>query len=367
MRLLLLFVSCFLLYYSVHAQKLHPEINKILGEIKNFNTAEWRSDSSANRPLRSNTEASNFKRYTFYKKIHQKLKNINNASLSFDDQINRELLMHDVLDEISSYQYKSFLIPLLSDNGFHTSLAGRGNTTIASKKDAEDYLETLKDIPQFVDEHITLIKTGLQNGVHQPKVILPGILDPFSTLVTDTVEKFVLWKPFTKKPSSISESEWKTYQQSAHILLKNNIIPSFKKLDDFFQKEYMPKARTTLGAAHFPDGKKYYEDRVRHYTTTNLSSEEVYNIGLKEVARIRGEMDAVLKQVEFKGSFKEFIVYLRTDPKFYPKTADELLKEAAYISKKVDGKLPSLFGKLPRQPYTVAPVPEHLAPAYTAG
>lgn len=368
MKIFFALAICLLSAICANAQqKLHAEIEQVLTDIRNFNTQEWRKDSNMNRPLRTNSEESQITKYNFYNGVLGKLKGINKEALSFDDQVNLELIMHDILDEVAGYQYKAYLNPILSDMGFHTSLAGRGNTVINTKKDAEDFLKTLRDIPRFIDQNIVLIRTGLANGVHQPKVILPGIFDPFTLLVTDTVEKFVLWKPFAKKPQYISESEWSAYQTTAKEILKTNVIPGFKKLNDFFQKEYIPKARTTLGASNFPNGKEFYEDRVRHFTTTSLTSEEVYQIGLTEVARIKAQMDSVIKQVNYKGSFKEFINFLRTDPRFYPKTGEELLKEASYIAKKIDGKLPSLFGKLPRQPYTVAPVPDYLAPAYTTG
>jgi uncharacterized protein (DUF885 family) len=177
----------------------------------------------------------------------------------------------------------------------------------------------------------------------------------------------VFWKPFLQRPVAINEPDWQLFQAEARDVIRKDVISSYRKIKVFFDQEYLPGARTSLGASHFPNGKAYYEDRVRHYTTTNLNSEAVYRIGLQEVARIRASMEEVIRQVNFKGSFKEFILYLRTDPSFYPTSAEQLLKEASYIAKKADGKLPSLFGKLPRLPYTVAPVPAYLAPTYTTG
>lgn len=367
MRIFFALVACFVTITAEAQSKVHPAIDTILTGIKNFNTQLWKSDSSMSRLLRTNNEESQIINYNFYNSILGRLQGINKEVLSFDNQISLELLKHEVLDELAGYQFKAYLNPILSDNGFHTTLAGYGNTVISSKKEAENYFETLRDIPRYIDQNIVLIRTGLTNGVHQPKVILSGIFDPFTSLLTDTIEKFILWKPFVKKPSFISESEWAAYQATAKDVLKSNGIPGFRKLNDFFQKEYKPKARSAIGASHLPNGKAFYENRVKHFTTTNLTSEEIYQIGLKEVARIKAQMDSVLKQVNFKGSFKEFINFLRTDQKFFPKTGEELLREASYIAKKIDGKLPSLFGKLPRQPYTVAPVPDYLAPSYTTG
>jgi uncharacterized protein (DUF885 family) len=144
-------------------------------------------------------------------------------------------------------------------------------------------------------------------------------------------------------------------------------IKSFETIRDFFSKEYLPKTRQTIGVSHYPNGLEYYQERVHHYTTTEMSYEEVYEVGLKEVARIKAKMMEVLKQVSFNGDLQEFINTLRTDPKFYATSPEQLLKEASFIAKKADGLLPQYFGKLPRQPYGVEPVPAHLAPTYTAG
>ena len=222
-------------------------------------------------------------------------------------------------------------------------------------------------MPRFTDEHLQLMRKGIASGISQPKIILAGFENTYQQHIVDTVERSVFWQPFTKRPISITETDWQALQEKARAIISTAAVNSFRSIKNFFDNEYLPKTRTTLGASHFPNGKAFYEDRVRHYTTTNITSDEVYQVGLKEVERIKAEMDKVISQVNFKGTFKEFVSFLRTDPKFYPKTAEELLKEAAYIAKKADGKLPSLFGKLPRQPYTVVPVPAYLAPSYTAG
>jgi uncharacterized protein (DUF885 family) len=366
---LLILLQVLLITMNVQAQEkiIHKDIAAVLKGIKDFNDKEWKSDSTNKRILRSNTEEDALRQYNFYKKVDGQLKAIDKKSLSFDDQINLELLQHQVLDELAQYKYQSYLNPILADEGFHTGLARRANTNFNSKKDAEQYLKLLQDMPRYVDEYLGLMRKGLAVGISQPKIILKGYESTYKQHIVDSVERSVFWKPFSKKPTGINENDWQQFQSNARTIIKKDVINSYQKIAQFFEAEYLPKTRTTLGAAHFPKGKEFYEDRVRHYTTTNLSAEDVYQIGLKEVARIKSEMDSVIKQVNFKGSFKEFISFLRTDPKFYAKTSEELLKEASYIAKRVDGKLPSLFGKLPRQPYTVAPVPDYLAPTYTSG
>ncbi|GAA4053602.1 DUF885 domain-containing protein [Hymenobacter glaciei] len=366
---LLLSAPLLLLTPSLQAQQksIHKDISAALTAVKAFDRSEWKRDSSSHHPLRSQTESIALARYTFYQKIAANLSSINKKSLSFDDEVNLELLNYQIHDELADYEYQAYLNPLISDTGFHAALANRGNTTITSKKEAEQYLILLKDIPRFMDENIQLMRKGISLGVIQPREVLNGYETSYTQHIVPTAEQSVFWKPFATKPAAISEGDWSALQARAKTVVTTDVISSYQKLKVFFDQEYLPKARPTLGASGFPNGKAYYEDRVRQFTTTALSSEEVYQIGLQEVARIRAEMDKVIRDVKFKGDFKEFVFFLRNDPQFRPKTADELLKDAAFIAKTVEGKLPALFGKLPRQPFTVVPVPQYLAPNYTSG
>ena len=365
------YLSIFILLLSSAAgsgqQPVDGQIQAILSDIQNYNQKAWIQDSSKQHPLRDYTEGSFLSKYNFYKATQIKLNLINRDKLSFDDQINIELLEHGIKDTMAIYQYKSYLNPLLSDVGFHTGIASRANTIITTQKDALAYTNFLQDVPRFVDENLQLMRTGLSLGISQPELIIIGLAPSYTNHIVDSIEKSIFWKPFVVKPVAFGENDWAGLQGEAKAAIQNQVIPAYKKLKTFFETEYHAKARKTLGASAFPQGKAFYEDRVRHYTTTNLTSEQVYQIGLQEVARIESEMNKVIARVNFKGNLKDFIGFLRTDPRFQPKSAEALLMEAAFISKKIDGILPAFFGKLPRQPYTVAPVPEYLAPAYTTG
>ncbi|WP_084448071.1 DUF885 domain-containing protein [Hymenobacter roseosalivarius] len=346
---------------------VQKDIAAALAEIKAFERQAWVRDSSSGQVLRSQTEETFVDKGKFYSKVEAELTAINKKALSFDDQINLELINHQVLDELAEYQYKTYFNPLQTDAGFHARLAGIGGTIITDKKDAEQYLIMLKDVPRYVDENMQLMRQGIALGITQPKEVLKGYETSYTQHLVATAEESTFWKPFSKQPASMAAPEWAAIQANARLVIRRDVIGSYQKLKTFFDQEYLPKARATLGASGFPNGRAYYEDRVRHFTTTNLTSEQVYQVGLTEVARIRGEMDKVIRDVKFKGDFKEFIAFLRNDPQFHPKTADELLKDAAFIAKTVEGKLPALFGKLPRQPFTVVPVPDYLAPNYTSG
>jgi uncharacterized protein (DUF885 family) len=365
--LLLIFSVLFSSSLVFGQSKMHKDLSTVINAVQQFRNQEWKKDSIEGQLLRSHTNATFEKRYHFLKKQYQKLLSINKSSLSFDDVINLELFAHEMLNTIKEYEFRSYYNPILSDAGFHTNVVGIASRNIQSKKDAEQYLLMLADMPRFMGEYIYLMKKGLEKGITQPASILSGYENTYRQQIVDSVQKSVFYRPFLKRPTAIPENEWWSLQNKAKEIIKKDVIGSFKTFADFFEKEYLVRTRTSLGASAFPDGNAYYEDRVRHYTTTNLSSEQVYQVGVQEVSRIKNQMDSVIRTLNFKGSFKDFIQYLRTEQKFYPKTADELLKEASFIAKKVDGLLPTLFGKLPRQPYTVAPVPDYLAPTYTTG
>ena len=365
---LLLFIS---ITAKLSAQQKTPTgkaiIEKTLKEIKDFQTNERKQDSIAGHPLGSDKEEDFLRSYNFYTAVDKKLSSIEKNKLSFEDKVNLELLQYSIEDHISSYRFKSYLNPILSDEGFHTGLAAMGSEVLRSKKEFEDYIKRLKDIPRYVDEHLSLMRRGLQLGICQPISILDGYENTYQQHIVDDPEKSVFWKPFLTKPFGISDEDWKKIVDNGKAAVSQYAIEGFKKIKTFFDDEYLPKTRTTIGVSNFPDGLAYYQDRVHHFTTTDMSYKEIYQLGLKEVARIKDEMLQVMKEAGFSGSLQEFIAYLRSDPKFYAPTAEQLLKEASYIAKKADGMLPSFFGKLPRQPYGVEAVPAHLAPTYTGG
>ena len=346
---------------------VNTAIENIFKEIKEFQKNESRSDSVAGHPLGSNTEEDFLRRYNFYNTVNTKLNGIDREGLSFDDRINHELLRYTIEDEISSYKFKAYYNPILADEGFHTGLAAMGSEVLDSKKEFDNYIKRLKDIPRFVGEHLVLMRSGLQSGICQPRSILRGYENTYEQHIVNDPQKSVFWKPFLKKPFGITDEEWKTITAEGKKAVREYAIEGFRKIKVFFDTEYLPRTRTSIGVSNFPDGLAWYQDRVHHYTSTNLSYEEIYQVGLKEVSRIRNEMLAVIKQVKFSGSLQDFINRLRTDPKFYVSSPEQLLKEAAYIAKKADGQLPKFFALLPRQPYGVEPVPAHLAPTYTAG
>ena len=290
------------------------------------------------------------------------------TKLSDENQINLSIIRAQVQNSVDEYVFNAHYMPLTSEYGFHSGLSYIVNSSQYKKEqDLETYLARLAQIPRFFEQNIYWMKKGLETGLTQPKAVLEGYEDSISTYIVDDVTQSEFYKPFLANTASLSESDFYALQQRAKVVLKNKVIPAYKSYLTFFTEQYQPGARTSIGISETPNGKAFYKNRAKHYTTTDMTPKEIHELGLKEVARIRGEMEAVIKEVGFKGSFAEFIHFLRTDPQFYATTPEQLLKEASYIAKKMDAQLPKLFHTLPRKPYGVAPVPASIAPKYTTG
>ncbi|MEI8651399.1 DUF885 domain-containing protein [Pseudoalteromonas sp. Hal273] len=290
------------------------------------------------------------------------------TKLSDENQINLSIIRAQVQNSVDEYVFNAHYMPLTSEYGFHSGLSYIVNSSQYKKEqDLKTYLARLAQIPRFFEQNIYWMKKGIETGLTQPKAVLEGYEDSISTYIVDDVTQSEFYKPFLANTASLSESDFYALQQRAKVVLKNKVIPAYKGYLTFFTEQYQPGARTSIGISETPNGKAFYKNRAKHYTTTDMTPKEIHQLGLKEVARIRGEMEAVIKEVGFKGSFAEFIHFLRTDPQFYATTPEQLLKEASYIAKKMDAQLPKLFHTLPRKPYGVAPVPASIAPKYTTG
>ena len=297
-----------------------------------------------------------------------RLREIDPEGLTSSDRISYEMFARQLEDALSEHEFRSYLIPFNADSGFHISLAQLPTRMpFATPKDYENYLARLRAFPEYMRQHIELMSEGLEAGMSVPRVTLEGYEATIDAHVVESPEESVFYAPFARFPVGVPESEREKLRESGLEVVMEAAVPAYRSFLDFFQSTYRPGARTTLGASELPRGPEYYRFLIRQFTTLDLTPEEVHQTGLREVERIDLEMREVLSQVGFEGDFASFLEFLRTDPRFYPKSAEELLKEASYIAKRMDAKLPSLFKTLPRLPYGVAPVPDHIAPKYTAG
>lgn len=370
MKKLLVSLLVILSAITVSAQNnIEPRkiIDKVIADVDRFNREQFPDTITAQAPLGSYREEDLARRHQFYKTQFAILSTIDLQSLKLNDRIDLELMKYRLIDQLNYFEFKEYMNPILSDEGFHTSFAHQARIQPGSAMEFWMYIRKLKDFPRYATEQMNWIRKGLALGISQPVVALKGYEATYNTHITDSIEKSVFYQPFKNKPSQLARESWDSIITEAKLAITNDVIPTYRSIKKFFETEYYPKARKSLGVSAFPDGKRYYEELVKYHTTTNMTPDEVFNIGMNEVTRIKKEMEAVIKEVNFKGSFKDFFTFLRTDKRFYATTPEQLLKEASFIAKKIDGKLPSLFGKLPRQPYGVSPVPDYLAPSYTTG
>ncbi len=295
------------------------------------------------------------------------LQQIVRDSLCETEQISWELLRFTLQNRIDEYKYEMYLNPIQADQGFHLNLNYRVKP-ILSYKDAKRYLNVLNAIPQYVDEHLVLLSAGLKKGLSQPKVIFKGYESTYDTHIVDDFTQSNFYGPFRALPSVMTQKQKDSVLAAAQIAITESVVSSFKRVKIFFEEEYIPNTRETLGVSETPNGREFYQNRINYYTTTNeYTADDIHEIGLKEVVRIKAQMEEIIKTVGFKGSFKEFLSFLRTDEQFYAKTGDELLMHARDIAKRIDAELPKFFATLPRRPYGVIKVPDAIAPKYTGG
>jgi len=358
---------CFFLFTAIATNAQDGVKDESLRALLKSREDNNRFGADSLHPLGDHSEAHFKKNFEDAVRFKKQLDAIDTTGFDFSDQVTIELLQFTTQNSIDEYALQGYLNPILADGGFHMNLPFRIPQTIRNQRAAQQYLNLLRDIPHYVDQHITLMRKGLSLGISQPEVVVRSFANSYNQHIVNNADSSAYYAPFAKRPAGMDEKQWTALQMEASKVIDDIVIPVYKRIKAFFENEYIPKTRKTLGATHFPNGKAYYQQKVNYFTTTTLPYDEIYAIGLKEVERIEKEMLLVIAEVKFKGSLQDFIAMLRTDPRFYPKSGDELLKEASFIAKRIDGKLPLFFGKLPRLTYTVAPVPSDLAPNYTAG
>ncbi len=308
------------------------------------------------------------RRYQFRQQVMAELQDISCERLSHAECINYRIFFRQIRQAIEDHENQAQLIPFNSDWGFYMSLARLPKESEFSRRENyEAYLSRIEELPAVMDEYIGLMREGLRIGMTQPRVVLEGRDQPIRAQIVAEVEESVFYEPFLSQPEGMESAQWEALQLRAHSAVMQGVVPAYTRLLDFFHSHYLPGARETLGASQLPDGARYYQSQIRWYATVDMSAAEIHAIGLAEVQRIRSEMQDIIDGVGFEGDFSAFIEFLRTDPQFYATSAHQLLAEASYFAKKADGRLPQLFNRLPRQPYGVAPVPEDIAPFYTAG
>ena len=331
-------------------------------------TASYQGQRTYDDRLESNLPADFERRADAYAKFLERLRAIDCAHLNREDRISYDLFDFILTYRVKFAAYKEWRVPLNSDSGFHTAVMQMHEAAdTQSVGGYEHYIARLNDVKRYFAENIDNMRQGLKDGYTLPADILPGMASIIEAQQFTNPEDSPLYGPFKMFPDFIPATDQARLREAGKRAISSAVIPAYRDFQTFFGKQYLPGARKTVAASALPNGKAYYLDLVRYYATYDITPEEIHQIGLNEVARIHADMEETMKAAKFTGSFSDFLAFLRSDPQFYAKTPTALLKDASYIAKEIDGKLPQYFRRLPRMTYRVEAVPETLAPNYTAG
>jgi len=308
------------------------------------------------------------RRLSYWKDVLRQLDAIPVAELSAENQVNFAVYRPQVQDLARSIELRAYEMPFNSDSQFWSDLAFMARRTLDDEQAARNYIAKLDDVPRYFDEHVANMRAGLRRGFSVPRAVLDGRdVSIASHAEVATPEDSVYFAPLKELPARIPEDTRAALRADAARAIREHVVPAYARLLKFFREEYVPNARRTLAAEKLPDGKAFYRQQIREYTTLDLEPEAIHRIGLEEVARIEAEMQATMRETGFEGDFPAFLEFLRSDPRFYAKTPQELLMRASWIAKQVDAKIGRYIGTLPRGRFGIEPVPDAIAPFWTAG
>ena len=322
--------------------------------IKGYET-EWRDNS---------LEAIQ-NRVTHTEDTLKKLKSFNSENLSASNQLNLRLFSQLTTIDLEISNYNRHFLPFSHRGGVQLAHEDAEVIPLKSFEDFSFWIQRLKKLDKRINQTITLAEIGIEKGYKPPRVLMDRVYRQIALQSQNSVLNSPFYKIFTDLPDSISNEDQIILRREAKKVIKETVIPSYVLLEKFFNKEYLRQSRDTVGLYDIPEGRKFYEVLAKSFTTTTLSPKEIHQMGLDEVRRIRGEMETVIKELEFKGSFKDFLTFLREDERFYYKTSEELFEGYLAVSKRIDPELVKLFGNLPRTPYGLRAIPEESAPDTT--
>ena len=311
-----------------------------------------------------------------------RLKAIDRATLTAALQTDAEILARQLRDRQAELRFRAFEMPLGSREGFHFELAALPDKySFDTVADYDDYIAKLQSFREHAGQNIALLRMGLKSGRTLQRDVLAGYDEPVAALIGGRgpenggggakadadIRNSPLYRPFATLPASLPTADRERIVRDGAMALRDSVMPGLRDFLTFLRGEYLPGARATLGVSSLPDGAAFYRHRILMHTTLALSPEEVHETGLREVARIRAEMEQVIKRTGFQGTFKEFIRFLQDDPRFTASTEEEYLRAVALAAKRMDGALPRIFSLLPRTPYGIRPMPERIAIRQSAG
>ena len=336
-----------------HTLQENPYFASLLGDLR-FNN---KVSSNSSEKFKSDA---NYERAFLDKLDKIKLSNLNDS-----DQLNYRLIKTSMEVSLEGRNFPRYYMALNQRGGVQDYYSYGDRLNFSNKTDYEDWFERIKGFNENVKNSLKNNKEGLEMGYTQPKLVTRAVVSQIESLLASSMEDHPYYKIFLSANEIIGDEEASEIQSRVKDFIKNELNPSYRKLMTFLKNVYLPNSRNSVGISDVPDGKAWYEYLVKYHTTTDLTPDEIHEIGLKEVARIRSEMEDIIALVEWEGDFNSFLRFLRTDPQFYYETGEELLDAYRAMSKKIDAFMPSLFNKLPRAPYGVIPIPMESAPYTT--
>ena len=325
--------------------------------------------ASVNAHLPDVSPASHARRQARWQSTLKALDAIDPSTLSPTERVNYQVYRSQIASFLEDERFREWEKPVNGDSAFWSDAqyAARGSFS-RGLPDYRAYLSWLGELPRWFDQQTGNLRAGLRRGFVPPAIVMQGRDRPVAAVAeAKRPEDTPYWQPFAKLPATIPAAEQEALRTRARALIADGVVPAHRRLLAFLRSDYFPGLTRTLAAEAYPDGKAYYRSRIRVFTTTDLDPDAIHALGLAEVAKIRAEMEQARVAAGFKGDLPAFLKYLRTDPRFYPKTADELLKEAAWAAKRFDAVAGRWFGRLPRRRFAIVPVAPEIAPFYTAG
>jgi len=317
--------------------------------------SEWRDDSLAG------IDARHLARREFLRRVYA----IDRAQLDEQDQLDYELFRRDLQDDVDAHQFKGYLLPFSQRGGVQNLDSQAALLRLESVADYEHWLARLDKLDTVIDQVIEVADEGIRQGIVAPRILMQRLPDQIAAQLVDDAEASPYYRIFATLPDSIDAKDRERLQAGARKTIDATVIPAYRKLARYFEKTYLPATRDSVGLSSLPNGTAWYEFLARRYTTTRMTPDEIHRLGLEEVSRIRGEMQAIIDELGFDGDFQAFLDFLRTDSRFYFDNPDDLYEAYLATCKRIDPELVKLFGKLPRTPYGVLPIPDSIAPDTT--
>ncbi len=311
--------------------------------------------------------ASQARRLAYWREVRRQLGTIPEPALSAEQRVNYEVYRDQIDVLVNQQRFREYEKPFNSDSSFWSNFNFKARRVFNDAQDYRNYLSQLHEIPRYFGEQTVNMKAGLARGFTPPRATLVGRdVSVSATAEAKGAEDTLFWQPFRQMPASIPAAEQAALKAEARRTIEGEVQPAYRTLLIFLRQDYIPKATETLAAEALPDGAAYYQAQIKEFATVDMTPEQIHQLGLAEVARIRAQMEAVKRETSFAGDLPAFFADLRSNPRFYAKTPQELLNDGAWIAKRVDGKLSAYFGWLPRSRFTIEPVPADMAPFYTS-